>query len=380
VLTADQPLISVDDHLVEHPRVWLDRLPAAMRDAGPRVVEADGRQEWVMEARVISPSGLNAVAGTEPETRDASPARYDDMRPGCYDPIARVADMDVDGVAMQVNFPSVPGFAGRRFLEANDKRLAAACVEAYNDFVIDEWCGAAPDRLVPMTILPLWDQQLAVSELERCVDRGTKAVAFPDLPHSVGLPSLHGDGWDGVFAVAASAGVPLCCHFGSSGVAKVAAPDAPFAAYTAGNQITLMHSLSSFLLSPVFLNHPALKVVFSEASIGWWPYAAQRLDQVWEQYRPYPMEQGKFDTSTPPSQRMRSNVFGCFIDDPVGVALRHEIGIDNIMWESDYPHGDSFWPKSREKIAGQLESVPTEEVRKIVETNARRVFNLASAS
>ena len=179
MLPDDVKLISVDDHIVEHPRVWSDRLPAALVEMGPRIVEMDnGHQQWHFEGEPGGMTGLSAVAGTDMASRGLEPRRFDEMRPGYYDPVARLADLDRDGVWAEVNFPNYAGFAGSRFFRAKDKSLAALCVQAYNDFVLDEWCAAAPDRYVPMVIVPFWDVQLATAEVERCAAKGAKTVSF----------------------------------------------------------------------------------------------------------------------------------------------------------------------------------------------------------
>ena len=170
-LLDEHQIVSVDDHLVEHPRVWQDRLPAAMREAGPRIVEMDGMHIWNYDGDMFPTIGLNAVAGKPPEEWGMDPVRYEDMIPGCYDPTARVADMDLDGVQAALCFPSFPGFAGGTFHRAKDKDLALLCVKAWNDFYIDEWCATAPDRYIPLAILPTWDIDAAVEEAKRVADK-----------------------------------------------------------------------------------------------------------------------------------------------------------------------------------------------------------------
>jgi hypothetical protein len=179
-------LVSVDDHLIEHPMVWQDRLPEKYREAGPKIVEKSlipGRppsQVWLYEERVYPYIGLNAVAGKPPEEYGLEPTRYSDMIPGCYDPKARVADMDIDGVHAMTCFPSFPRFAGAVFLEGEDKDLAYLSVKAYNDYVLDEWCAVAPDRFIPVIVLPLWDPERCVQEIHRTAAKGAKGISFPD--------------------------------------------------------------------------------------------------------------------------------------------------------------------------------------------------------
>ena len=184
-------IFSVDDHVIEHPRVWLDRLPAEYREAGPHIVEtAEGHQIWRYESNLFPQIGLNAVAGKPREEYGMEPVRYDHMIPGCYDADERIKDMDIDGVHGALCFPSFPGFGGGVFLRANDKELALACVRAWNDFQTDEWCASAPGRLIPLGLLPIWDPALAAEEVERLAAKGTRAVSMPESPAPLGLPSF----------------------------------------------------------------------------------------------------------------------------------------------------------------------------------------------
>src|SRR3954447_25522050 len=137
-------LISVDDHIIEPPGVWVDRLPTKYRDVGPRVVEEDGREYWHYEDQRVDTMGLNAVAGRPQEEWDMDPVRYSDMIQGCWDPVVRAEDMRVDGVVGTVCFPTLPRFAGTLFLSFQDKELADLSVKVYNDWMFDEWCAAAP--------------------------------------------------------------------------------------------------------------------------------------------------------------------------------------------------------------------------------------------
>jgi predicted TIM-barrel fold metal-dependent hydrolase len=375
VLTDDVKAVSVDDHLIEHPRVWQDRLPKKYLDAGPRIVDIEsGGQQWCYQGVVDGSTGLSAVAGTPNQERGLDPRRFDEMRPGYYDPVARLADMDLDGVSVQLNFPNWPGFAGSRFLRVGgDMDLNLLCVEAYNDFVIDEWCAAAPDRYIPLIILPLWDPDLCVAEIQRCAPRGVRAIAFPDNPALLNLPSFYTDHWDKVFSAAEDADLVLCMHFGGSGAVPLISSDAPNAVSVVLLGITLFDSMTEIVLSPVFHNHPRLKIAYSEGEIGWLPYAMMRIDQVWEHYRHYRLEK-KINADVRPSDLIRQHIWGCFIDDPVGIQMRHEIGVDRILWESDYPHADSLFPRSRSHITEVLTDVPDKEAAMIVEHNARSLF------
>jgi predicted TIM-barrel fold metal-dependent hydrolase len=363
-------LISTDDHVIEHPRVWLDRLPAADRDAGPHIVDDAGAQIWVYEGRRYPQMALNAVAGRPREEFGLEPTRYDQILPGCYDPVARVKDMDADGIEAQLCFPSFPKFAGTVFLQGHDKELALRCVQAWNDFMVDEWCAAAPTRFIPVAILPLWDPLLAAAEVERTAAKGARTISFPENPAPLGLPSFHTDHWDPVFAAASAADMPLSMHFGTSGKAPLTAADAPFAVAIALFGCNSMYTTADLLFSPVFHKFPGLKVALSEGGIGWIPYMLERIDYTWERHKYYT----GVNRDVRPSDLFRRHIWGCFIDDEFGIANRHAIGVDRITWECDYPHSDSNWPMARKRAAEALADVPDDEVHRIVELNARALF------
>lgn len=375
MLPADAQLISVDDHVIEHPRVWEDRLPSKYLEVGPRVVELDGRQFWSFESKQMPNIGLNAVAGKDPKDFGLEPVRFDEMLPGCWDVKKRLEDMDIDGVHAQMNFPSFPGFAGSTFLGAEDKDLGLACIQAWNDFILDEWCAAAPDRFIPMVIVPLWDPVLAAAEIERTAAKGAKAVSFSEAPQNLGLPSYHTEHWDPFLAACQDADMPICLHFGTGGPPPVA-PGANFAIAIALFGMNSQFATIDLLLSRVFHTFPRLKVALSEGGIGWMPYVLERTDYTWERHRWYT----GVNTEVRPSDLFREHIFGCFIADEAGIEARGRIGIDNIMWEGDYPHSDSNFPASRAKLEGVLADVPDDQARKIAEDNARRVFNFPRTS
>jgi len=370
-LPDDVQVVSVDDHVIEHRTVWQDRLPARFREAGPRNVKDDqGRDVWMFEGRPHYNGGLGAVAGKDKKDYGLDPTSYDEMLPGCYDPAARVKDMDADGIWAQLPFPTFPGFAGSTLFAADDKELATACVAAYNDFMIDEWCAFSPERQIPLVLVPFWDVQAATREVERVAAKGAKAITFTEAPHALGLPSFHSDHWDPFLAAAQDADLPLCLHFGSGGVPAVA-PDSPFIVSIALFGLNSQQTTVDLLLSPVFRKFPRLKVALSEGGIGWMPYILERTDYSWDRHRWYQ----DVDRETRPSDIFRDHIFGCFIADEAGLRNLDLIGEDNVMFEGDYPHSDSNWPNSRKMLAESLIDVPDDTARKIAELNARRVFN-----
>jgi predicted TIM-barrel fold metal-dependent hydrolase len=380
-LQDNMKIISIDDHVIEHPMVWQDRLPSKHKELGPKIIEDEkGHHVWQYGGELYPQIGLNAVAGKDPHDYGMEPVRYDDMIPGCYDAAERVKDMDIDGVHAALCFPSFPGFSGGVFQRAADKGLAFECVKAWNDFQVDEWCAAAPSRLIPLGMLPTWDPPLAAREVERLAKIGTKAITFPDGPVPLGLPSFHHPThWEVLWDACEAADLPLCLHFGSGSFVPgfsfmdkdAVDPDAPFAVAIAVFSTNLMWSAADLIFSGVLQRHPRLRFMLSEGGIGWLPYMMERMDYTWERHRWY-QNISKVDR---PSDLFRKHFWGCFIDDVHGIENRDVIGVENILIEVDYPHSDSNWPNSRKRIAENLHRVPDDEASLIVEHNARKLMN-----
>jgi predicted TIM-barrel fold metal-dependent hydrolase len=380
---SSMKIISVDDHLIERPNLWLDRLPKKDHEAAPRVVNAGRLDFWVYEdrAEVYGP-GLGAAAGRPVEEWSMQGIGMAEIAPGCIDPGERIKDMDIDGVWAALNFPTFSRFAGTRFLEFRDKELALRCVQAYNDFVFDEWCAAAPDRFIPLCILPLWDSKLAAVEIQRVADRGARSVGFPDGVETLGLPSWHTGYWDPVFAAAAECDVPLSSHIGTGQRPSPVSKDAP-GRRQSGSQVcpanSALNGLGSFVMvtdltfSHVFHKFPNLKIALSEGGIGWISYIKERMDYVWERQKHWA---GVADVR--PSTLFDKHFWGCFIDEEVGLRERHAIGLNNIMLEIDYPHSDTTWPHTQKRVSELMANVPDDEAHRIVELNARDLFSFTA--
>jgi len=305
------------------------------------------------------------------------PRSYDDMLPGCYGIEDRIKDMDIEGVHVQLCFPNFGGFAGSVFAKSKDLDLAIESTRAYNDFILDEWCAAAPERQIPLMMTPYWNVEATVKEMYRTAAKGARSVTFPELPDRIGLPSWHSDHWNPIFAAAQDIGMPLSLHFGSGGSPQ-ASPEAMTTNFTVGISLFALNSMTAMtelILSPVFHNYPNLKVALSEGGIGWMPYMLERIEYVWERHRWY----NDVNRDVRPSEVFKDHVYGCFISDNAGIEARHRIGVDNLMFESDYPHSDSQWPHTRKILAECLADVPDDEALKMVEDNARKLYNFPRA-
>ena len=372
MLSDSVRLISVDDHLIEPPHLWSSRLPKRYIDEGPRVVRDGGIDLWEYASRRYETTGTLAAAGRDVSEFTHEAISFDDMRPGCYEPQARLADMDRANIWGSLSFPTFGRFAGHRFLEGSDRELARLCVSAYNDFVMDEWCATAPDRLIPLIIVPMWDVAECVKEVKRMAARGAKAVALSENPTLLGLPSIHSRAWDAMFAAIADADLTICMHVGSSGQLISSSPDAPYGVHTSLVGLGSMIACSDFIFSHLFHELPSLRVALSEGGAGWVPYLVERMDACWETHRHHSGMQGKVS----PRELFASNIWVCVINDAFAIEQRHTIGVDRMMWECDYPHADSLWPNSRESLAKAMVDVPDHEAAAIGEGNARHVFRM----
>jgi predicted TIM-barrel fold metal-dependent hydrolase len=363
-------LFSVDDHIVESPGVWVDRVPQKMKDRVPHVVEADGRQMWVWEGGQETTMGLNAVAGRPIETWGMEPLRFTDMIPGCYQPAERARDLIGQGIVASVSFPTLPGFGGRKFETFADKELALLCVQAWNDFMIDEWCGAKPDVFVPMHIVPVWDVQLAVAETERMIGRGTKAVCWLEDPANLGLPGYHTDYWYPLFDLCQSAGLPMCMHIGGASPKVSLEGTIPMAAI-AGAFALAATSAVNMMVSPVCRKFPDIKLVWSEGGIGWITAALERADRQWLRHQRWTHVP---DAHIMPSEVARRNMWFCMIEEPIGLSYRHDFTVDHILWESDYPHADTPFPHTQRQCEELFAGVPQDEIDAITYRNAEALF------
>lgn len=371
-----EPLFSVDDHIVEPAHVYTERVSAKYRDRAPRMIKGSDSVSWEFDGQPVPPSGfgLESAVGRDPNKWRFDPAfSLDDMREGCFDAKARLADMDEDGVACQVLFPSAMArFVGARFSLHEDKELGLACLQAYNDYMLEEWHGAAPDRYLPVMILPLWDAHLAAAEVYRTVEKGAKTISWSEGPHLMGFPVVDHHSWDPLFAAITDTGVVMSTHIGSSAQSPYnSGPGLPMAAFTTLVGLGGIIGATELMFSSVFQRWPELQVAVSEGGIGWVPYILERADYVFERH---PTWTGIASDAPRPSEIFKRNINVCFIEDRAGILQRDQIGVDKIMWEGDYPHTDSSWPNSRQILGRVLEGCSPDEVAAITHGNAERVY------
>jgi predicted TIM-barrel fold metal-dependent hydrolase len=376
---AERMLISADSHVNEPGDLWVERIDKAFRDRAPRVVDnLPGRQPGsylVLEG--IPPIHLTQGlgAGKKPEELPTffQQTTYKDARRGGWDPAERLKDMELDGVEAEVIYTTL----GFRQFWFTDAALQQACFRAYNDWLA-EYCAYAPKQLAGLALISLWDIDEAVKELRRCRQIGLKGAmiwASPpeDRPYSAPL-------YDPFWAAAQDLNMPLSLHaitgMGPESQAtramgrEIQPIDRYIRAVTGADEVK--RSLTVFIFSGVLERSPGLKLVSAENNVGWLPFVIQRWDQAHETSRYMHTAPLKLK----PSEYFHRQVYATFIDDPVGVENRHQVGIDNIMWSSDYPHTASTWPHSQDIIARDFKGVPDAEKWKIVRENVIALYDL----
>ena len=389
-------IISPDDHVQAPAHVWQDRLPAALRDRGPRierlrgkadlghgdirfVEDPDGRPAdvWHYDGKRIPLVRIAAAAGVPREEVDARAITYDDMRKGYYDPTARLADMDMAGIEASVCYPNMfVRFCGQTFSLATDKEVALACIKAYNDFIVEEWCAGSNGRLVPMGIVPLWDVDLAVQEVERLALLGFRSITFSEQPHLLGLPSIHSKTWDPLVAACAANEIVISLHIGTGGFPALA-KDSPGAVPNVIASFNACYALVDWLFSGLLARYPDVKVCLAESQLGWIPYVLARADFVWrEMHGEGFVDVDKDVMSEPPSSYFRRNIWCTFFRDPVGLQMLDQIGIDRVLYETDYPHTDTSWPDCQATAAEMTSHLSEADAARILAGNARALFRI----
>jgi predicted TIM-barrel fold metal-dependent hydrolase len=277
------------------------------------------------------------------------------------------------------------------FYEASDRDFGLVCLKAYNDWLIEEWCGSAPGRFIPLMLIPLWDPQLAVKEMERCAARGVTSFAFSEEPTKLGLPSIHDRNgyWDPVFAAANELGMVVSMHVGSSSNIPKISEEAPFMANLAWGAIRTSGAMLDWLFSGLFTRFPNLKIALSEGEAGWMPYFLERAEQVVDKQRYWVSRGTQFMDYTNNNvdlsnfdvrQLFRDHIYGCIIEDHHAISSIEEIGEDNIMIETDYPHSDSTWPNSIEVAKKMVAPLTPEQQYKILRGNAERLYRFTPAA
>jgi predicted TIM-barrel fold metal-dependent hydrolase len=293
-------------------------------------------------------------------------------RPGYGNAAARLLDMDADGVETEVVYSEVSGFRYLYLLE--DRRSALAATQAFNDAMLD-WGSVDPKRLVVSCQVPIHDVELAVGEVERVAEAGCKSLQLPVFPAELGAPDYYDETYEPLFAAIQASGLPICCHIGLNRALDDLARRDPTPQKGVMVPMTALSTAEAFgmwILGGVFERFPDLNVVYVEPGLGWVVWYLEVIDDL-------VARQGyTFDRiSRRPSDYFHDNVHLTFIEEHTALEkLRDILGVENLLWSTDYPHPVTSWPDSRALIERQFAGVPADERELMLSGNATRVWNL----
>ena len=368
---ATDRIVSADSHVNPAKDLWTRDAPAALKDRAPRVESGPMGDFWVTDSQVSGAIGLDSSAGRKPEEYKPSGLTYKEMRPGAYDPTARLEDMDLDGVDAEVLY-----FGGPVTQYAADPVLRGYVVQRYNDWML-ELSKAAPRRLIGLAHIPLLDLDEAQRELRRVATMGLKGFHIDPFPDERGGKALWDEAYEPFWSLVEETRLPMSFHIVGPRKANVTET---FMNPTPGIKetfiaiapISICETVSTLVFTGILAKHPRLRFVLVECGIGWIPYFLERMDQTFNKHRFWT----KSILTEKPSSYWYRQGYATFIQDLAGVAERHRAGLKNIMWSTDYPHSDSTWPKSREALAEHFKDVPGDERALIAGGNCAALYGL----
>jgi len=376
VRSIDYPIIDADAHVQEPPDLWQSRVPAKWKERAPRVEHTEHGDFWLFDdGRERQPVGFTASAGRSYLDFTPFGLSYDRIRPGFFEPKARLSDMAIDGIYAQVLYPSVTLTGAKTYTD--DPELQRFCVRAYNEWLA-EFCAESGGRLIPQAIIPTTGIDDAVAELEWAIRAGHKGAVLSRMPSG---EFEYSSADEPFFGLANESGVPLVVHIGSflrpTGTERRRSfTDLGFLG-SAGAIKAGSHTIpvtSDLIFAGCYDRFPQLKVVLVEANIGWIPTLLEQTDDMYLRFRFLGRAWEKM--SGLPSDIFHRHFWATFMMDRVGIELRHHLNVDHLMWSTDYPHTGSDWPNSRVTLERVFRGVPKREVKKMLHDNVKALYGL----
>jgi predicted TIM-barrel fold metal-dependent hydrolase len=363
-------VVSADSHINEPPDLWTKRLPAKFGDRAPRIEHFEQGDAYVMEGTGGPlPFGLTCAAGVPHEQRKQW-IRFEEVRPGGYDPKARIGEQDVDGVQAEIMYPT-PRVGNQLFWYTVDPEFHVACIRAYNDW-LSEYCSYDPTRLIGVALLPNVGAAAAVEELHRIrALPGMKGVLLGRWPNG-GETIAPED--DELFRAAEETKTPLSIHVAFATEAQ--GGNYPGKLTGSMRFFDMPIRASQLIDGGVFDRFPDLQFAMVETDSSWLPYLAEQMDDRF--LRGNPATRAKIDHV--PSYYFQHNLSSTFITDRYGIKNRHDIGVSQMMWSTDYPHSGSNWPETQKTLEEQFAGVPADEKLAILAGNAVRLYGLDAAA
>jgi predicted TIM-barrel fold metal-dependent hydrolase len=368
------PIVSVDDHALEPPTLFEGRLTRRLQDRAPHLgVGEDGLPWWIIDEVPVPIVMGNGGAGRSMSEWALANATYDEFRAGVWQTAPRLQDMDLVGVWASLCFCSIVwGFAGQRISRMRDPELGLACLQAYNDWMLEEWCGADRLRFIPCQLPWMPDPIQGAKEIHQNAERGFRAVSFSENPEGLGFPNIYDRSWDPFFRACEETETVVNLHVGSQGKIRIPCTSSAEEVSVAIFPISGFEQLVDWIYSGVPVRFPGLRIALSEAGVSWVPMALERLGRAFRQAKGV----GKgWPTGAPtPQEVVRRNFVFTSIEDPSAFRLLDLIGEDRVMVEVDYPHFDSTWPYSQDILRSELLHLDRQTIRKVCFGNACRIY------
>ncbi len=365
-----KPVISADSHVAEPPNCYVDFIEPRFRDRAPRLVHDERRGDVfrIEGSSTPIPMALAMGAGKAPEDLPPRGARFEKLHRGGWDPEARIADQDRDGIAAEIIYPSV----GMEICNIPDLEFKQACMEAYNRWLL-EFCAAYPARLIGLGQCAVASPDSGIAELRAIHAQGFRGVMLPGMP---GEADYDDERYAEFFDCIVELGLVPSFHILTSGEQLKQAWRGSrinsFMSIVRGNQ----DLMSMFVFDGIFMRHPGLKIVSVEADGGWIPHYMYRMDHAYKRHRHW--MRGR-ELERTPSEYFREHIYFTFQDDYTAFHFKDHVNIERMMWANDFPHSDSTWPWSQELLATQLAHMSEHERNLIVHDNVARLYSLDTA-
>ena len=376
-MATENLFISVDEHIQEQPNVWTKRLSRSKW--GDRIPHIDskssGVDRWIVDGREVPLDGVADCGAAMPE-RTENPQRWSDVPAVVYDPKERLKVMDAAGIDYAVLYPTVAGVGGQSFGHIEDPELELACVQAYNDWLLQEWAGVS-QRFIPQCIMPLFPADAAVKEVRRCVENGHKGVVYPSIPMELrNVPHINEAVYDPLWATCQEAGVPICFHAGASNNIQIPAyegysPTTAAALRAITRPASSVSVLVNLLISKILMRFTDLKVVLAESGLGWGAYLLEYTDF---QATGDQLTQNGYDLM--PSELFKRQCYLVGWYDQASLRVRRYIGTENILWSSQFPLATSTWPNTKKALAKSFDGVAESDRQKILWENPAKLYKI----